>query len=190
MSENEGFPELEPQNFPYGAYFLKDEFYWSVTNALAPFGSDNGWDTLFYFYPWRRSYPRGNPVAFLNRFLKSWQVKNTGWEIVDAERALQLLKEDEFSFESRDDVVLAVAFGQILLEGKVHPEIRRRALLAIERQSLPEIAQSVYRSDCIPERLEYLGKMRALLLSEAMNPRPPAKRSPPPQGEEQLSFEF
>lgn len=43
--------------------------------------------------------------------------------------------DDGFSVLTRDDLIVAVAFAQLLVEGAINAEVRRRALLALRRQA-------------------------------------------------------
>jgi uncharacterized protein YfeS len=67
-------------------------------------------------------------------------VTNDFWDVTDASEAQKLREQDEFSFNLRDEAIIALAFGQLLLAGKVDAEPKRLVLLAIEsnlyRQSL------------------------------------------------------
>lgn len=152
-----------PKDYPRGAKILSEGFYWDCTDEFSPFGNDDGADTLEAFVEWREEHPRANPLKFLEQFLKEWDVKNDYWEVVDASKALALLEQDEFSFTTRDNCLIAVAFGQILVDGKVAPELKRRALLAIERRLLPQVSEKLFGQGHRAEATEKLGKMKAVL---------------------------
>jgi uncharacterized protein YfeS len=162
MNEELDLEELSPENYPKAAQILTDEFYWDCTDEFSPFGNDDGADTFTFFREWREEHSRDNPVRFLDEHLEGWQVINGHWDVVDADEAVKLIKENEFSFFTRDNSIIAVAFGQILVDGKVHPEIKRRGLLAIERQLLPEI-NNLAGPGHAPERAERFEKMKAVL---------------------------
>jgi uncharacterized protein YfeS len=72
-----------------------------------------------------------------------------------------LREKDVFSFIERDEAIIALAFGQLLLAGKVDAEPKRRALLAIERQSLPTVVK--FWNEFAEERTERLKKMKSVL---------------------------
>ena len=160
--ENDETWELSPENIhPNAARILTDEFYWDCVDDNSPFGNDTGADTLHFFHDWRVEHPETNAFVFLDELLAGWEVVNDHWDVVDSEQARELLKEDAFSLNTRDDAVIALAFGQFALEGRIEPEIKRRALLAMERQALPPLLESQAAS--ASERLERLGKMRAVI---------------------------
>jgi uncharacterized protein YfeS len=160
--ENDETWELSPANIhPNAARILTDEFYWDCVDDNSPFGNDTGADTLHFFHDWREEHPDTNPIVFLDELLAGWEVDNDHWDVVESEQARELLREDAFGLNTRDDAVIAVALGQFALEGRIEPEIKRRALLAMERQALPPLLES--RSAWASERVERLGKMRAVV---------------------------
>ncbi|MDQ6786369.1 MAG: hypothetical protein M3033_06065 [Acidobacteriota bacterium] len=160
--DDEEFWELSPNNsHPNAVAILTDEFYWDCADDNSPFGNDTGADTLADFREWREQHPTANPIEFLNQLLEQWEVTNDFWNVTDSNEAQQLWKEDEFSFRLRDESVIALAFGQLLIEGKVDAEPKRRALLAIERQLLSTMIENW--EDFAEERVDRLEKMKAVL---------------------------
>lgn len=159
--DDEELWELSPENsHPNAVAILTDDFYWDEIDDNSPFGNDTGNDTLKHFQEWREKNWTETPIAFLDQLLGNWEVTNDFWEVTDASEAQKLLEQDEFSFIERDEVIIALAFGQLLLAGKVDAESKRRALLAIERQSLPIITKYWNSAE---ERTERLGKMKSVL---------------------------
>ena len=160
--ENEDLSELSPVNsHPIAARILTDEFYWDCVDDNSPFGNDTGADTLEFLREWREENPESNPVRFLNQLLKEWEVTDDYWDITDPSEVQRLLDADEFSFNTRDEAVIALAFGQLILEGEVESEIKRRAALAIARQAQPAIINRW--GEHASERAERLQKMKAAL---------------------------
>ena len=158
---DENFWELSPEiSHPNAAAILTDEFYWSEGDDNSPFGNDTGNDTLKLFQKWREKHWMETPIAFLNQLLNNWEVTNDFWDVTDAAEVENLLAQDEFSLIERDEVIIALAFGKLLLAGKVDAEPKRRALLAIERQSLPTIVKFWEDAE---ERTERLRKMKSVL---------------------------
>ncbi|CAN5753500.1 hypothetical protein BH20ACI4_BH20ACI4_05460 [soil metagenome] len=161
--QDEEFWELSPENsHPNTVAILTDEFYWNEGDDNSPFGNDTGNDTLKHFQKWREKNWMETPIAFLDQLLDDWEVTNDFWDVTDASEAEKLCEQDEFSFNVRDEVIIALAFGQLLLAGKVDAEPKRRALLAIERQSLPTIVKFFWE-DFTEEQIERLRKMKIIL---------------------------
>lgn len=158
---DEEFWELSPENsHPNAVAILTDEFYWYESNDNSPFGNGTGNDTLKLFQKWREKHWMETPIAFLDQLLNNWEVTNDFGDVTGAAEVENLLAQDKFSFIERDEVITALAFGQLLLAGKVDAELKRRSLLAIERTSLPTIIKFW---DDAEERTERLRKMKCVL---------------------------
>ena len=162
--EDEDLWELSPETaHPQAAQSLTDEFFWDCTDENAPFGNDTGADTLAFFQVWRAEHPRSNPCEFLGEILReAFEVSDDDWNVVEPEQVRKLLDESEYDVFVRDDTVIAVAFGQVVLDGRVDAEIKRRAMLALQRQSLSVVIER--RGWVSPqERIERVRRMREVL---------------------------
>ena len=115
------------------------EFIWDTGDPSSPFGDETGIEVLDALYDFRAEDPRGNPIALLDELLARWEVPSDHWEVVDEAAVEALGREDELGLLLRDEAVLALAFAQIIVEGRVEPEVRRRAMLALTRQALPAL---------------------------------------------------
>ncbi len=161
-SDDDGLWGITPDNcHPNVAKLLTDDFYWDIGDENSPLGNDTGADTFLDFREWREEHQTANPIEFLDKLLDEWQVTNDFWDITDAAEVQKLWEKDEFSLKLRDEAVIALAFGQFVIEGKVDTEPKRRALLAIERQSLPAMVERW--EGFADERIERLGKMKTVL---------------------------
>lgn len=78
----EDFKDLSPENYPRAAKLFAHEFFWDCTDELAPFGNDNGADTLAFLQEWRAESPDGEPLVFLEDLLTTWNVFNNDWEVL------------------------------------------------------------------------------------------------------------
>ena len=155
--------ELDPENaHPKARSVLTDEFFWDCTDEDSPFGNDTGADTLDFFREWRQDHPRGNPLRLLRQLLRDWEAADEHWGASDTTEVSRLIQEDRFSFETRDDAIIALAFGQLVLEGRVDAEVKNRALTALRRQGLPS-ALDRWPSQYQAERQSRLGTMEAIL---------------------------
>lgn len=149
---------------PKAAQILTNEFFWDCVDENSPFGNDTGADTLAFLRVWREAHPHSDPVEFLGKVLAEvFEVPDAHWDVVEPERVRELLVESEYEVSARDDAVIAVAFGQLVLEGNVETEIRRRALSALLRQESPAVME--HRGWVSPaERIERLRRMREALI--------------------------
>ena len=146
---------------PKVAELLTDDFYWSQADDNSPLGNDTGADTFLDFREWREEHPTANPIEFLDKLLGEWQATNDFWNVTDAAEVQKLWEQDEFSLTQRDEAIIALVFGQFVLEGKIDAEPKRRALLAIKRQLLPAMVERW--EDFADERIERLEKMKTVL---------------------------
>ncbi|HEY0098594.1 MAG TPA: hypothetical protein VGB76_06535 [Pyrinomonadaceae bacterium] len=162
--EDEDFEELSrDRSHPRAAQLLTDEFFWDCVDENTPFGNDTGADALAFFREWRRAHPHTNAPEFLAEILgEVSEVPDAHRDAVEPERVQELLAESEYDVSVLDDTVIAVAFGQIVLEGRVDAEIKRRALLALQRQASPAVIR--HRGwVSSAERIERLERMREVL---------------------------
>lgn len=130
--------ELAPANaHPNARRLLAADFYWDVTDEDSPFGNDTGWDTLEFYRAWIRE--SDDDEDFLHQLFDEWEVD---WEaagsIADGDLA-DRLEEEHFDILTYDDVVIAVAFAQVVLEGNVERDTAALAIRALRRQALPEV---------------------------------------------------
>lgn len=124
---------------PKAVEALTDAFFWDSADLGSPLGGDTGRDVLEALRDAREADPRGRVVMVLDEILARWEVANDSWDVVSEREVQAIGEEDEFSLLTRDEAILALAFAQIVVEGKIEPEVRRRALLALTRQALPAL---------------------------------------------------
>ncbi|WP_437625230.1 hypothetical protein [Sorangium sp. So ce1151] len=162
MTEAPELPDLSPDDcHPRAAAALTDPFFWSLTDETAPFGNETAHETLTAFRDFRDEHPKGSPLELLDALLARWEVENAHWNAVEAAEVQALGEDDEYSLLTRDEAILALAFGQIVTEGRLDPEVRRRALLALARQALPALL-SAFEGRAL-ERALRIDRMRAVL---------------------------
>jgi uncharacterized protein YfeS len=156
--EEENF-ELEPHKaHPQAQKILIEEFYWDPTEEAAPFGSDDGHDAFYGFLAWRKENKDAKPFQYVQELIDEWGFDNEHYRETNPKKIEALVEEDEFGFFSRDNALIAICFGQLVLEGKVDPEIKELALIALDRQKHPA-AMNAFREDYHPRRQEILEKM-------------------------------
>jgi uncharacterized protein YfeS len=145
---------------------LAEDFFWDIADEGAPLGSDTGSDTLAAFREWREEHPRANPERFLKDLFAGWGVKVRVIKR-SAESIATALQEDHFSLLAHDDAVIALAFAQFVLEGRIAVGIREEAIAAAERQKLPEVL--AFRGWTNPdERILRLQAMKRVLIGIAV----------------------
>src|SRR4051812_8613093 len=138
MTEAHDLPDLSPEDsHPKAAKALTDAFFWSLTEETAPFGNETAQETLVAFRDLRDERPAESPLSLLDALLARWEVEDAHWDTTEEALVQALGAEDEYGLLTRDEAVIGLAFSQIITDGTLHPELRRRALLALVRQSLP-----------------------------------------------------
>jgi uncharacterized protein YfeS len=156
------FPRDEAH--PRAREVLTDDFFWDADDRTGPFGDDTGREVLEAFRDFRVEEPRGKPIALLTDLLADWEIADEAWDVVDADEVQAIGADDELGLLVRDEAVVALAFAQILVDGTVEPELRRRAVLALTRQSLPALIHGW--GDLASRRRERVERMRAVVSSQ------------------------
>jgi uncharacterized protein YfeS len=140
---------------------LADDFFWDAGDRTGPFGDETGREVLEAFRDFRVEEPRGNPIDLLAELLADWEIADEAWDVVDADEVQAIGADDELGLLVRDEAVVALAFAQVLVDGTVEPEPRRRAMLALTRQSLPALIHGW--GDLASRRRDRVERMRAVL---------------------------
>jgi uncharacterized protein YfeS len=126
---------------PRARELVPEEFFWDCTDALAPFGSDEGDTALAEFRAWRRDQPRTPIIECLK-----WTIESVG-ETELSEYSDAILSESLVAQQIRDEnyddqqliftvdvSVLATGFGQLLDEGRIDASAKPIVARAIARQ--------------------------------------------------------
>ncbi len=140
---------------------LADDFYWDAADPCGPFGDETGREVLDAFRDFRVEEPKGDPLVLLGELLERWEVADASWDVVEADEVQAVGADDELGLLVRDEAILALAFAQIIVEGRVEAEVRRRALLALARQALPALIHGW--GDSARARADRIERMRAAL---------------------------
>ena len=118
---------------------LTDAFFWDASDPCGPFGDETGLDVLEALRDFRDEEPEGSPIPLLGALLERWEIADEGWDVVDPGEVQALGEADELGLLTRDEAILALAFSELIVSGRIDPEVRRRAMLALARQSLPAL---------------------------------------------------
>jgi uncharacterized protein YfeS len=140
---------------------LRDDFFWDTGDPCGPFGDETGREVLDAFRDFRVEEPEGEPLALLGALLTRWEVADASWDVVEADEVQALGADDELGLLVRDEAIVALAFAQLIDEGRVDAEVRRRALLALARQGLPALIHGW--GDRARARADRVERMRAAL---------------------------
>lgn len=121
---------------PKARTLLNKAFYWDEGDDNSPLGNDTGRDTGSSYHEWCSNKRQAGVRRFLEQLMQGWGLADTDWDLLDVERLQSQLTQDAFQILTRDDMAIGLAFVQIIVEGRVDAEVKRIALLALERQSL------------------------------------------------------
>ena len=137
---------------PQAREALTDAFFWDLADPCGPFGDETAREVLEALRDFRVAEPRGNVLALLGELLEEWEV---------ADEVQAVGADDELGLLLRDEAIIALAFAQIIVEGRVLDEVRRRAVLALTRQALPALTHGF--GDRASKRRAHVDRMRAVL---------------------------
>ena len=157
-------PTIEKAH-PTAKRLMNEEFYWSPIEETAPFGSDDGADTYAGFADWRQTHKTENPTEFLTEQIGYWGYPTFDINETNIDKLKPYLKQSELGsryMSGIDAAIVAIAFGQLYLEGKVDKDFKATAITSIKRQLIPEMLNlwgDTYKST----RETQLKKMLAVL---------------------------
>ena len=122
---------------PNARRLLKAGFYWDADDHDSPFGNDTGWDTLQFYRAWIRQ--SDDEEDFLHQLFEE---RGVDWEAaasIPDEQLSARLDGEHHDIVTYDDVVIALAFAQLVLAGNCELDTAALAARALRRQALPEM---------------------------------------------------
>lgn len=134
-------PTIEKAN-PVAKQLMKEEFYWSPIEETAPFGSDDGADTYAGFANWRETHKTVNPKVFLKDQIDSWGYPTFDLNETNFDKLKTYLQQSDLGtryMSGIDAAIVAVAFGQLYLEGTIDKDFKELAKTSISRELIPEM---------------------------------------------------
>ena len=148
---------------PNAKKLLTEEFYWSPIEETGPFGSDDGSDSFYGFVEWRNNNKNESPVTYLKELIQGWGYPTFDLNLTDPEKIKQLLKDmDSRMLIGQDNAVVAVGFGQFVLEGKIDNDIRDLTKKALKRELTADLLNE-FRGDYRATRKGQLERMLIVL---------------------------
>lgn len=150
---------------PNAKRLMNEEFYFSLTDETGPFGNDDGTDTYAGFQDWRKSHFSASPKEFLFEQLDRWAYPKFDLNELDIKKLTPYLKQSSLGsryMSGVDAAIIAIAFGQLYLEGTIDKEFNQLAKTAINRELIPEIL-NLWGNKYKKERAAKLNKMLGVL---------------------------
>jgi uncharacterized protein YfeS len=120
----------------YRAHFT-DDIYYDCVDEEAPFGSDEGSDTLAFIEEDIRKGKHFDFAAFPKKLIEEyWDMTYIPPGDLSRETVERLAREDEMNLVQSDIVTYAVAFAQIKIMGRVDAGLKSAALNAMRRMEI------------------------------------------------------
>lgn len=113
---------------------FSDDFYLDCGDEEAPFGSDEGSDTLAHLEEDFRKNKNFNFTTFPKKLIEDyWDMTYIPAYDISLHSIEELIKTDEMNVTQSDMVTYATAFAQIKITGQIDNELKRIALNAMKR---------------------------------------------------------
>jgi uncharacterized protein YfeS len=156
--------ELTPDtSHPKAKKLLIEEFYWSPIEESGPFGNDDGSDAFYGFRQWRQSNTTISPTVYLKELIESWGYPNLNFNEMNEDNLKKYISSSQIgarTLTGQDNAIIAIGFGQFVLEGKIDEDIKALTKTALKRELLPSII-GMWGGEYKKTRTEQLTKMLA-----------------------------
>lgn len=156
--------ELSPETaHPKAKQIMTEEFFWSPIEESGPFGSDDGSDAFYGFRKWRQSNKTISPTVYLKELIEDWGYQPFDFNEMNEENLKKYISSSQISARTltgQDNAIIAIGFGQFVLEGKIDKDIKTFTKTALKRELLPSIIE-MWDEGYKKTRTEQLTKMLA-----------------------------
>ena len=156
--------ELTPETaHPKAKKLMTEEFYWSPIEESGPFGSDDGSDAFYGFRQWRQTNKDTSPTVYLKELIEGWGYPPFDLNEMNEENLKKYISSNQIgamTLTGQDNAIIAVGFGQFVLEGKIDEDIKTLTKTALKRELLPSII-GMWDGEYKKTRIEQLTKMLA-----------------------------
>ena len=156
--------ELTPETaHPNAKKLMTEEFYWSPIEESGPFGSDDGSDAFYGFRQWRQNNKAISPTIYLEALIEDWGYPSFDLNEMNEDNLKKYISSSKIgamTLIGQDNAIIAVGFGQFVLEGKIDNDIKALTKIALKRELLPSII-GMWEGEYKNTRTEQLTKMLA-----------------------------
>ena len=170
MDEIDYYPEMVRAHIN-AKELMNEEFYYSPVDETAPFGSDDAADTYSSFAEWRQSNKKDNPIIFFKNHIAQWGYPLFDLKITNFEELKSYINESPMHLRylsGIDQSILAIAYGQLYLEGTISNDIKELGKTALIRQ-LDSNLITMWPENYQEERRVKLLKMKDVLSKVSNN---------------------
>lgn len=150
---------------PRAMKILTQEFYWSPIEESGPFGNDDGSDAFYGFREWRQNNKAVSPAIYLKELLEGWGYPSLDLNEMNEENLKKYISSSRVgarALTGQDNAIIAVGFGQFVLEGKIDDDIKRLTKIALQRELLPDMIER-WGNEYKTTRTEQLTEMLAIV---------------------------
>ena len=147
---------------PDAKMIMNEDFYFNPIDETGPFGNDDGADTYAGFKDWRHVHLKDNPKTFLLEQIDYWGYPKFDIYETDIKKLNPYLKKEKLGnryMSGIDAAIIAIAFGQLYLEGVIDKDFKELAKISIQRQLIPDLL--AFWGD--PYKIERETKLRKML---------------------------
>ena len=122
---------------PIAIKIAKFEFFWSLSNHLAPFGNEIAILIFEDFTDWIEENPNTPVIEFIKNVLEYWDLnlKDYNEAILEHDNIIDLFNYD---FYERvliiDWSIIAIGFAELIIKGRIDENIKNIVHIAILRQ--------------------------------------------------------
>jgi uncharacterized protein YfeS len=121
---------------PRARQLLGQSIVWNYGDEDSPLGNDIAADTFAAYLSFRATHPGDRIQDFLHGQLASRGIPDANWDLLDPVRLEESLNLGSgFELLRRDDMIIGLAFAQLLLEGTLDSIVRERAITALQREA-------------------------------------------------------
>jgi len=127
---------------PNAKALMNDSFFFSPVEETAPFGSDDGSDTYAGFVQWRINHRTESPLPYLQEQIAEWGYPQFDLQETDIEKLKPYLTKSDLAIRFMtgiDAAIVAIAFGQLYLEGTIDKEVLKLAKISVQRELQPRM---------------------------------------------------
>lgn len=121
---------------------LKDDIYINIIDEFSPFGNDEGWETLRELEKWYLN--EYSEDSLILDFITEYSTTNWGWseihlpklQTLDLDEIAKIQEEEEDFLVIFPQIIIATAFGQFKITGKIDDYLKDITQKVIEQQKV------------------------------------------------------
>jgi uncharacterized protein YfeS len=152
---------------PKAKTLLTQPFYFDTEEETSPFGNVDGADAFEGFKAWRIDNHKLSPLIFFKQLLQTWEYIGYDYALSNDISIEKYLLENPLGIEmliGQDSALIALCFGQLMLEGEVNAELLMFTETALQIELNPLVLMA-FKEQYQLIRIDMLQQMLALVVS-------------------------